>query len=370
MYKGFSSFVIFFLAMMQLTGCSSRSEELILLAGTYTEGDSRGIYLYHFNTKTLEAKLISETPADNPSFLTLSDGEQYVYAVSESGNRSAVLSYVFSKINETLEPINMEYSSGADPCYLSVSPGNRFVVTADYSGGSINVFPILKNGAVGPAAQTFHFEGCGPDSLRQKAPHLHCVTFSPDGKYLFATDLGTDRIYVCENDHPNGLTRPAAIQLSPGSGPRHLVFNKEGSMVYLINELSGNVTVFKHNRGKLHEIQSVQADTCQARGSADIHLSPDGNYLYASTRLKGDGIVVFKVNKTDGTIEKKGYHPTEKHPRNFLITPDGKLMLVACKDGGCIQIFRIDPKSGLLTDSGEKIVIDSPVCICCTLSQL
>ncbi len=355
---------------MQISGCSYRNEELTLITGTYTGGGSKGIYIYQFNTKTLEATLVSETTAENPSFVTLSDGEQYVYAVSESGNRSAVLSFSFSGTQKTLEPINTEYSVGADPCYIAVSPGNRFVVTADYSGGSISVFPILKNGAAGPATQTFRFEGSGPDSLRQKAPHLHCVAFTPDGKYLFSSDLGTDRIYVCETGHSDGLTPPETIQLSPGSGPRHLVFNKEGSVLYLINELSGNVAVFEHNRGKLKEIQSVLADTCQARGSADIHLSPDGNYLYASTRLEGDGIVIFKVNKTDGTIEKRGYQPTEKHPRNFLITPDGKLMLVACKDGGCIQIFRIDPESGLLTDSGKKIEIDSPVCIRCSLSEL
>ena len=195
-------------------------------------------------------------------------------------------------------------------------------------------------------------------------PHLHCVRITPDGKYLLADDLGTDQIHKF-NINPNAnadnkekfLTKgtPEAFKVAPGSGPRHLIFNSDGKFAYLINEIGGTVIAFRYADGMLDEIQTVAADTVNAQGSGDIHLSPDGKYLYASNRLKADGVAIFKVDETNGTLTKVGYQLTGIHPRNFIITPNGKYLLVACRDTNVIQIFERDQATGLLTDIKKDI---------------
>ena len=203
-------------------------------------------------------------------------------------------------------------------------------------------------------------------------PHLHCVRITPDGKYLLADDLGTDQIHKF-NINPNAnadnkekfLTKgtPEAFKVAPGSGPRHLIFNSDGKFAYLINEIGGTVIAFRYADGMLDEIQTVAADTVNAQGSGDIHLSPDGKYLYASNRLKADGVAIFKVDETNGTLTKVGYQLTGIHPRNFIITPNGKYLLVACRDTNVIQIFERDQATGLLTDIHGDIKVDKPVCL-------
>jgi len=203
-------------------------------------------------------------------------------------------------------------------------------------------------------------------------PHLHCVRITPDGKYLLADDLGTDQIHKF-NINPNAnadnkekfLTKgtPEAFKVAPGSGPRHLIFNSDGKFAYLINEIGGTVIAFRYADGMLDEIQTVAADTVNAQGSGDIHLSPDGKYLYASNRLKADGVAIFKVDETYGTLTKVGYQLTGIHPRNFIITPNGKYLLVACRDTNVIQIFERDQATGLLTDIKKDIKVDKPVCL-------
>ena len=144
---------------------------------------------------------------------------------------------------------------------------------------------------------------------------------------------------------------------------RYLIFSKDGKYAYLINELSGKVIAFTYSDGRLNEIQTIVADTIQARGSADIHLSPDGKYLYASNRLKEDGIAIFEVNLEKGTLAKVGYQLTGLHPRHFNITPNGKFLLVACRDSNMIQVFERDTVSGLLKNTGKNIKMSKPVCI-------
>ncbi len=203
-------------------------------------------------------------------------------------------------------------------------------------------------------------------------PHLHCVRITPDGKYLLADDLGTDQIHKF-NINPNAnadnkekfLTKgtPEAFKVAPGSGPRHLIFNSDGKFAYLINEIGGTVISFRFADAILDEIHTVAADTLISQGSGDIHLSPDGKYLYASNRLKADGVAIFKVDETNGTLTKVGYQLTGIHPRNFIITPNGKYLLVACRDTNVIQIFERDQATGLLTDIKKDIKVDKPVCL-------
>ncbi len=355
----------------QPTDPSTTDSELTMLVGTYTSGNSKGIYTFRFNEETGESLPLSDAEVANPSYLIPSADGKFVYSVNEfSKDQASVSAFAFDKEKGTLHLLNTQKTMGADPCYLTTNGKN--IVTANYSGGSITVFPIGQDGALLPASDVIEFKGSGPDKERQTMPHLHCVRITPDGKYLLADDLGTDQIHKF-NINPNAnadnkekfLTKgtPEAFKVAPGSGPRHLIFNSDGKFAYLINEIGGTVIAFRYADGMLDEIQTVAADTVNAQGSGDIHLSPDGKYLYASNRLKADGVAIFKVDETNGTLTKVGYQLTGIHPRNFIITPNGKYLLVACRDTNVIQIFERDQATGLLTDIKKDIKVDKPVCL-------
>lgn len=349
----------------------SDETSLYLLVGTYTTGESEGIYVYQFDTVSGFSKYKSVVKVTNPSYLTINKEGTHVYSVSETGDaKAAANAFVFDKKDGTLKLLNSQLTGGADPCYIELDKTGKHVVTANYSGGSITAFNINGDGTLTTATRLIRFTGKGADAERQKAPHLHCVRYSPDGKYLFADDLGTDKIHkfgINESNEGNYLKvgTPAAFDVAPGSGPRHLDFHPNGKYAYLINELSGAVIAFNYdaNAGNLTQIQTIQADTLSAKGSADIHVSPDGKFLYASNRLKGDGIAIFSINQVDGKLTKVGYQETGVHPRNFVITPNGKFLLVASRDNDVIQIFLIDRVTGLLENTYKDIELDMPVCL-------
>lgn len=346
-------------------------EELTMLVGTYTSGDSKGIYSFRLNEENGTATPLSDVAVENPSYLVPSSDGKFVYAVSEfSDERAAVNAFAFDKEKGTFRLLNTQKTGGEDPCYL-ITNGKQ-VVTANYSGGSISVFPIQKDGALLPASSVLKYEGSGMDKERQEKPHLHCVRITPDGRYLFADDLGTDQIYkFTVNPNADAENKevflkegvPAAYKVEPGSGPRHLTFSPNGKYAYLINELSGAVIAFQYNDGELKEIQTIAADTVGAKGSADIHISPDGKFLYASNRLKADGIAIFRIDSENGMLTKAGYQLTGIHPRNFIITPNGKYLLVACRDSNVIQVYERNTATGLLSDIHKDIKVSKPVCI-------
>lgn len=340
------------------------TEVLTMLVGTYTDAGSRGIYSFRLNQNTGETSKLAETEIGNPSFLTLSDDNRYVYAVSEyNDNRACVTAFAFDQEKGTLRKLNSQPTLGEDPCHVATD--GRRVVTANYSGGSMTTFPIRYDGSLSASDTVFMGAAGGTNSVRQTTPHMHCCVFSPDSNYLFVTDFSSDRIlrYAVspKEDQPKPLSE--AVSLAPGSGPRHLTFSPDGRHAYLISELSGKVSAFSYADGRLIPIQTITADTLRAQGSADIHLSPDGKYLYASNRLQNDGIAIFAVDPQTGKLAKVGYQPTGKHPRNFCITPNGKFLLVACRDDNVIQIFERDLYTGLLKETIKTLKLSHPVCI-------
>lgn len=345
--------------------------ELTMIVGTYTSGTSKGIYTYRFNQETGEHKSLSETEISNPSYLTITDDNRFVYAVSEHGDGSeSVTAFSFDKEKGVLLKINSIPAMGADPCYI-ITDGQH-AVTANYSGGSISVFPVAKDGSLLPAADVISFVGSGMDKDRQKKPHLHCVEFSPDGKFLFANDLGTDHIYIFEVNKQVNIEKEEkflkaanipSVKLTPGSGPRHITFSADGKRAYLITELSGEVVAFNYDNGRLTEFQTIPADSLGAKGSADIHISPDGRFLYASNRLKADGLAIFSVDPQNGMLVKVGYQLTGVHPRNFILTPNGKFLLVASRDDNRIEVYERNQETGLLLHTRHDIKMSKPVCL-------
>ena len=365
-----------------LTGCTgkksqqaattSASDTLHMLVGSYGPADQEGIKVYKFNQATGEGQYVSGVKGiSNPSYQTVSKDGKRVYSVGEDdGGTACANALTFDATTGTLTLINSQPTQGAAPCHIALSPEEDYVVTANYNGSNISLFPLDGKGRLKPG-QTIGFEGSGPDKERQAIPHLHFVYFTPDNHYLLANDLGTDRIHRFPlNTRQKGSNTPLVdrqrasdIRLTPGSGPRHAVFSADGRFAYLITELSGEVMAFTYDGDSLSLMQTIQADTLDARGSADIHLSPDGRFLYASNRLKGDGLAIFRVNPEDGTLSKAGYQPTGIHPRNFVLTPNGQYLLVACRDTDEIQIFARDASTGLLTDTGRRIKTTKPVCL-------
>jgi len=342
---------------------------LYLFIGTYTSSGSKGVYVYKFDVESGKTKYVSEVEVQNPSYMEISADEKFLYTVSENKDIEAakLSSFSFDKKEGKLNLINDQLTEGAAPCYVCVDNTGRHIVNANYSGGSVTVFSANEDGTVNPAEKVFYFSGRGTDKDRQKQPHLHSVTFSPDEEYVYACDLGTDKIYKFKTNRDSAvylnIGEPGFFKLPDGTGPRHMEFHPNGKHVYVIGELSGEVIAFDYIDGNLNELQRIKADTLSAKGSADIHISPDGKYLYASNRLKGDGLAIFSIDETNGTLTKVGYQPTGVHPRNFVITPDGNFLLVANRDSNNVQVFRRNKDTGLLIDTKQDIRLDKPVCL-------
>jgi 6-phosphogluconolactonase len=340
-----------------------------LLVGTYTtKCDSKGIYVYDFDTKTAEFKLKNTTNGVvNPSYLGVSTKNDFVYSVNENGKESTVSAFSYSPITGTLDFINKEVAQGADPCYLINDTKN--VIVANYSGGNIAVFGINNDGSLTKSKQVVNHKGSSINSKRQDKPHAHMVYFSPDKKYVLSNDLGTDKIYIYRynaDSEDKILVASDSIAVKSGSGPRHLTFSKNGKFVYLLHELNGGLTVFAYTKGKLVKIQEttiLAKEYNGAVGAADIHLSPDGLFLYATNRGEANSITIFKVLK-NGLLETKVITSTlGKGPRNFVIDPSGNYLLVGHHYSNEIVIFKRDKVSGLLSNTGKRIELCAPVCL-------
>ena len=338
-----------------------QNTQLTMLVGTYTYDTSRGIYTFRFNQLTGEHIALQCADVTNPSFLAITHDNNIVYSVTENGNDSKINAHRFNAASGTLEHIN-SVNAEADPCHIRILP-NGLICTANYSDGSISLFKTNADGSIRPEHEVIRFSApTGPNTKRQNGAHVHFTLLSPDDRFLLTNDLGTDRIHALDlNSNMSSLTDTT---VHPGYGPRHSIFSTDGKHLYLINELSGHVIAYRydHNSGLLHEIQDSLADETNAGGSADICISPDGRFLYTSHRLENDGISVFAIAE-DGTLTKTNYLSTGKHPRNFIITPNGKYMLVACRDDNFIEVLLRDPSTGALNDTGERIAVPRPVCI-------
>lgn len=355
---------------------ASAQKDVYLLLGTYTAGTSHGIYVYNFNTGSAVSRLLDSAKIASPSYLAISPNEKYVYSVSEEAsarqNGGSVAAFAFNKQNGSLLPLNRQGSQGNNPCYVAIDKTGRWVLTGNYSSGSLAALPVLKNGFLDSAVSAIEHTGSGVNTDRQNEPHVHATVFSPDNKYVLVPDLGMDKLMIYAFNKRTGALTPAAtpfVMTKPGSGPRHLEFHPNKKFVYLIEELTGSISAYRYfpKNGALELLQNISnlpPEFMGYPGSADIHVSPDGRFLYASNRGESNTIAIFSIDKKTGQLTAIGHQSTMgKTPRNFNFDPTGNWLLVANQESNEVVIFKIDKATGLLTDSGKRIGVSKPVCV-------
>lgn len=337
-----------------------------LLIGTYTQkNDSKGIYIYDFDNRSGKAEERGFAEAGNPSYLAVSANSRFVYAVNES-NQGKIGAFAYESSPGRLSLINQQPNNGSAPCYISIDKTGQWLFSGNYSSGNLTVHPIHKDGSLGPMHQFIQHTGSSI-SKRQQSPHVHCTYVSNDNKLLYVPDLGLDKVMVYNFNASSGkleLNEKASITVSPGGGPRHIVFTKNGQFGYLVEELSGAVNVVerKGNNHVMVQTENRFKDSGELAG-ADIHLSPDEKFLYVSQRSNST-IQIFKVNNKTGRISFVGEQSTlGNFPRNFVIHPSGKFLLAANQKSDDITIFKRNAQTGLLTDTGERIKVPAPVCL-------
>ncbi len=362
------------LAISLLTTQLLLAQNLHLFIGTYTGTGSKGIYVYRFDAATGKATWLSNTDSvSNPSFLALAPNGKTLYACTEDASRTGgnVSAFGFDEATGQLSFINSQPTGGDHPCYVAVDKTGKWVTVGNYSGGSVTVFPTATNGSLKPYSQLMQHQGAGVNKQRQEKAHVHATVFSPKQDYLYAPDLGMDKVVAYR--FTASLAKPliklpvADTRTTPGSGPRHLTFHPNNKWAYLMEEMSGAVSAYRYLGGKLVAQQRIAAhpDTVAGPfGSADIHVSPDGKFLYASNRAKENNLAIFKINATTGLLTTVGYQSTlGMTPRNFCIDPTGGWLLAANQETSNIAIFKRDKTTGLLTPTGEEIKVPKPVCL-------
>jgi len=351
----------------------SGQESLTFYIGTYTNNGSYGIYVAQFNTVTGAITVTDSIAAENPSFLALNKAGNRIYAVTENGGDKigGVSSYVkdektnkWGLLNATRIP-----SGGDHPCYISLNSKENFLAVANYTGGSLSVLPIDDKGFVGNASQVIQHTGNSVIASRQSSPHVHTAIFAPKEKYLVVADLGTDMIkaypFNAKNERPLDTNKVISIKLPAGAGPRHIAFHPSKPVFYVMGELNGMVSVHAFNKKNIAILQRAKADSFSKQpGSADIHVSADGKYLYASNRAESNNISVFSISPYDGKLNGVGQQSTlGTTPRNFSLDPTGKYLLAANQISNNIVVFRIDQQTGMPVPTGQSVQLPSPVCI-------
>jgi 6-phosphogluconolactonase len=351
---------------------SAEPKPQFLYVGNY----SKGIEAFQYDPQTLALQPLGMVgEIQRPSFLTIHPNGRFLYAVSELGNDNGSEGYVYAfavdKSTGKLQFLNRQSSGGGGACHLVVNKSGKFLLVANYGSGSVADFPLREDGSIGTLASKVQFEGSGPNLKRQKGPHAHAVVLSPDNRFLFVPDLGSDQVKIFKFEPATGAltpNTPASANVKAGAGPRHFAIAPNGHFAYVVDEMGSSVTAFKldGSSGALTEIEAVStlpADNTKVNNSAEIQIDPAGNFLYASNRGH-DSIAVFAIDRKSGKLNRVQIVASGgATPRNFTIDPTGKHVLAANQDSNNIVLFDRDSKTGKLTSVGKTVTTPSPVCL-------
>ena len=356
---------------------AQKNSEQFLIVGTYTAGNSDGIYVYKFNTETGDNNFISSVKTSNPSFLTVSPNRKFIYAVNENADSTRftvtghVAAFSFDKNSGKLSFLNKQQSGGMHPCYVSIDKTGKWVFVGNYSSGSLALLPVKADGSLDSAKQVIQHEGGSVNSERQEGPHVHATFISNNNKMLYVPDLGMDKVMMYSFDSKKGRLKDAAypfVITEPGAGPRHIDIHPNGKFAYLMEEMTGSISAYMVTKeGYLNLIQNISGlprDFNGVVGSADIHVSPDGKFLYCSNRGESNTIGILSIDPYSGELDWIDAQSTMgKTPRNFSIDPTGNFLLAANQSTDDIVIFKRNKETGLLTDTGKRINVSKPVCL-------
>jgi 6-phosphogluconolactonase len=312
----------------------------------------------------------------SPSFLAIDPSLRHLYAVNEiqdnNGEKSGgVSAFTIDRETGKLTFLNEVASRGTDPCHVSLDKTGKYVMVANYSSGSVAVFPVLRDGRLGEATAFDQHKGSSVNHERQEGPHAHSIGVTPDNHFVLSADLGLDELLVYRFDAARGTLTPNNLpfaKIHPGAGPRHFAISPNGKFVYVIAEMGSLMTAFSYNaaKGTLKELQEISTLSKDFRGEnndAEVVVHPSGKFLYGSNR-GDDSIAVFAIDQKKGTLTFIERVSTQgKTPRNFAVDPSGNYLLAANQDTNTVVVFRIDPKTGRLTPTGETIEVPSPVCV-------
>ncbi|MDO8991712.1 MAG: lactonase family protein [Daejeonella sp.] len=357
---------VLFSLLLLTSNLLAQSTKYHLLIGTYTSpGKSEGIYVYEFDSQSGDMTYKSKVIIESPSYFALTNDKKFVYAVTE-GRGSKISALAFDSKTGELRFLNSQPSGSNGPTYISVDAKGKYVFAANYGGGSVTALPVEADGTLGADIQDIKHEG---SSIARKKPFVHSAIVSPDNKFVLTADLGTDKINIYRF---NAKSRPQALSaaaqpfviLDPGAGPRHLTFHPNKKFLYSVTEINSKVYAFKYKKGHLSPIQSVSMlpDGFAGPGhGADIHVSADGKFLYASTRSTLNEIAIYSIDQKTGMLNLIGRQPSlGRSSRTFEIDPSGNWLLSTGQASNEIIVFKRDQQTGKLSPTGQKLQIDKP----------
>ncbi|MGP7819220.1 lactonase family protein [Niallia sp. 01092] len=347
----------------------TNSKKFIGYVGTYTKSTSKGIYSFILDTtekKIANIELVAEI--DNPTYLTVSKDNKHLYAVGKDGSLGGVSAYTIDPASGKLQMLNSQYTEGASPCHVSVDENKKTVLSGNYHKGTAEAYPIdQESNALQAVSSVIEHTGTGPNKARQEKPHMHFVGFTPDEKYVVSVDLGIDKLDTYKLT--NGvLEEVSSLSTKPGSGPRHIAFHPNGKFAYIMTELSSEVIALSYDAesGSFKELQYISTlptDFTENNQGSAIHLSSDGNFVYAGNRGH-NSIAIFSVNKETGELQYVDRTSTEGNwPRDFVLDPTEQFLVASNEQSDTLTLFARDQATGKLTLLQSEIQAPEPVCI-------
>jgi 6-phosphogluconolactonase len=349
----------------------------ILYVGTYSVRGSKGIYVYDFHRSNNSVDSIQSVKTlESPTFLAIHPSGKFLYSVnrgasSELANSGSVSAYSIDATSGKLTLLNHKASYGKGPCHISIDQTGTLAFVSHYTEGSLVVFKLSSDGSLLALSDSIRFTGKGSDPTRQEKSHVHSATVSPDNRFLFVTDLGTDRVYSFWINYTDGKLLPAKksyTSVAPGSGPRHFTFHPTKPYAYVVEELTSTVARFSYipELGALElledHIPTLPKGFTEKNTGADIHIDPTGKFLLLSNRGH-NSLTIFSILK-NGKLTLKGFENTlGDTPRNFLIGNQGNYVLVANQDTDNVVVFRFDPGAGIIKNTSIEFSVPSPVCL-------
>lgn len=361
-----------FFILLLLFSINAFAQNTYVFFGSYNKNQIKeGIYVYQLDTVSGRLSKVTSVKVGNPSYLTVAaNGILYACTNTKTPNDGSVSAYKFDPKNKSLRFMNKQDSGGENPVYLSADASGKWLVNANYTEAGVSVHSLNQDGSISETLQNFKYTEGSVDPEKQASSHIHSCVFAPDYKYIFLPDLGADKIrayaFNADKDQPLQSIAIPFTATTPGSGPRHFTFHPNSKFAYCIEEISGAISAYTYSNGTLNKLQRIYThpETLDREfESSDVHISPDGKFLYASNRGKENNIAIFSI-AGDGTLKLVGYQSTlGNHPRIFAIDPSGKFLISTNVNSSNVIVFKRDPVTGLLTKTGKETTIKHVSCV-------